>query len=209
MPVPDPTPLLVAPVIPVVTVEHSRDAVPLARALLAGGLRVVEVALRTPAALDAIKAIVAEVPDVIVGAGTVTKPKDIAHADEAGVHFLVTPGTPASLLQALRDAPVPVVPGCATVTEAMELAAAGFPVLKFFPAEQTGGVRWLKAVMEPLPQIRFLPSGGIDGENAASYLALPNVVAVGGSWVAPQEAIVAGDFEAITARARIAAALAS
>jgi 2-dehydro-3-deoxyphosphogluconate aldolase/(4S)-4-hydroxy-2-oxoglutarate aldolase len=207
MPVSDPTPLLVAPVIPVVTIERSRDAVPLARALLAGGLRVVEVALRTPAALDAIKAIVAEVPDVIVGAGTVTKPLDIARADEAGADFLVTPGMPSGLMQALRDAPVPVLPGCATVSEAMELAAAGFHVLKFFPAEHSGGVRWLKSVAEPLPQIAFCPTGGINGENAGSYLALPNVIAVGGSWVAPAQAITAGDFEAITARARAAAAL--
>jgi 2-dehydro-3-deoxyphosphogluconate aldolase/(4S)-4-hydroxy-2-oxoglutarate aldolase len=207
MPVSDPTPLIVAPVIPVVTVDRSRDAIPLAKALLAGGLRVVEIALRTPAALDAIKAIVAELPDIIVGAGTVTKPQDIAHADEAGADFLVTPGTPAGLVQALRDAPVPVLPGCATVSEAMELAAAGFPVLKFFPAEQSGGVPWLRAVAEPLPQIRFCPTGGINGENAASYVALRNVIAIGGSWVAPPQAIVAGDFEGITARARAAAAL--
>ena len=203
----DPTPLLVAPVIPVVTVERSRDAIPLAKALLAGGLRVIEVALRTPAALDAIKAIVAELPDVIVGAGTVTKPQDVARADEAGADFLVTPGTPPGLMQALRDAPVPVLPGCATVREAMELAAAGFPVLKFFPAEHAGGVRWLKAVAEPLPQIRFCPTGGINGENAAFYLALRNVIAVGGSWIAPPQAIAAGDFAGITARARAAASL--
>src|SRR5262245_22416420 len=162
MPVSDPTPLLVTPVIPVVTIERSRDAVPLARALLAGGLRVVEVALRTPAALEAIKAIVAEVPDAIVGAGTVTRPLDIARADEAGVDFLATPGAPPALMQALRDAPVPVLPGCATVSEAMELAAAGFPVLKFFPAEHSGGVRWLTSVAEPLPQIRFCPTGGVN-----------------------------------------------
>jgi 2-dehydro-3-deoxyphosphogluconate aldolase / (4S)-4-hydroxy-2-oxoglutarate aldolase len=207
MPVSDPTPLLVAPVIPVVTVERSRDAVPLARALLAGGLRVVEVALRTPAALDAIKAIVSELPDVIVGAGTVTKTLDITRADEAGAAFLATPGTPPGLMQALSDAPAPVLPGCATVSEAMALAAAGFSVLKFFPAEQSGGVRWLGAVAEPLPQIRFCPTGGVNGENAASYLALRNVIAVGGSWIASREAISAGDFAGITERARAALAL--
>ena len=207
MPVSDPTPLMVAPVIPVVTVEHARDAVPLAKALLVGGLRVVEVALRTPAALDAIKAIAAELPDVIVGAGTVTKPLDIDRVDEAGAHFLATPGTPLALMQALGDAPMPVLPGCATVREAMELAAAGFHVLKFFPAEHAGGVRWLKSVAEPLPQLRFCPTGGINADNAASYLALPNVIAVGGSWVAPPQAIAAGDFAGITARARAAAAL--
>ncbi len=203
----DPTPLIVAPVIPVVTVERSRDAVPLARALMAGGLRIVEIALRTPAALDAIKAIVAELPDMIVGAGTLTKPQDIARADEAGVAFLVTPGMPPALIHALRDAPVPVLPGCGTVSEAMELAAMGFPVLKFFPAEPSGGVRWLRSVSEPLPHIRFCPTGGINADNAASYLALPNVIAVGGSWIAPAQAIAAGDFEGITARARAAAAL--
>jgi 2-dehydro-3-deoxyphosphogluconate aldolase / (4S)-4-hydroxy-2-oxoglutarate aldolase len=111
------------------------------------------------------------------------------------------------LMQALRDAPVPALPGCATATEAMELAAAGFPVLKFFPAEHSGSVRWLRAVMEPLPQIRFCPTGGINDDNAASYLALSNVIAVGGSWIAPPAAIAAGDFEGITARARAAAAL--
>jgi 2-dehydro-3-deoxyphosphogluconate aldolase/(4S)-4-hydroxy-2-oxoglutarate aldolase len=203
----DPTKLLTSPVIPVVTIERVGDAVPLARALLAGGLSVVEVTLRTPAALDAVRAIVAEVPDAVVGVGTVTRPSDVAHAVEAGADFLVSPGTPASLLQALADAPVPVLPGCASVSEAMALAAHGFPVLKFFPAEPSGGVRWLKAVAEPLPDIRFCPTGGVNGDNAAAYLALRNVVAIGGSWVAPAGAISAGDFAGISARARAAAAL--
>jgi 2-dehydro-3-deoxyphosphogluconate aldolase/(4S)-4-hydroxy-2-oxoglutarate aldolase len=119
----------------------------------------------------------------------------------------VTPGTPPALAQALSDAPVPVLPGCATVSEAMGLAAMGFPVLKFFPAEQSGGARWLKSVVEPLPHIRFCPTGGINGENAAAYLALSNVIAVGGSWIAPIEAIAAGDFTGITARAAAAVAL--
>ncbi len=203
----DPTRLIVNPVIPVITIENARDAVPLARALLAGGLRVVEITLRTPAALDAIRAVAGEVPDVIVGAGTVLQPSDVTRAIEAGAHFLVTPGTPASLAPALRDAPVPVMPGCATVSEAMALAALGFPVLKFFPAEQSGGARWLKALSEPLPNIRFCPTGGINGDNAADYLALRNVIAVGGSWVASSQAIAAGDFAGITARAAAAAAL--
>jgi 2-dehydro-3-deoxyphosphogluconate aldolase/(4S)-4-hydroxy-2-oxoglutarate aldolase len=207
MPVSDPTPLLVVPVIPVVTIERARDAVPLAKALLAGGLRVIEIALRKPAALEAISAIVEEVPDVIVGAGTVTRPREVTQAVAAGADFLVSPGTPADLAEALRDAGVPAMPGCATVTEAMTLAAMEFPVLKFFPAEHSGGVRWLKSVAEPLPQIKFCPTGGINGDNAASYLALANVIAVGGSWVAPPQAISAGDFEGITARARAAAAL--
>jgi 2-dehydro-3-deoxyphosphogluconate aldolase/(4S)-4-hydroxy-2-oxoglutarate aldolase len=207
MPISDPTRLIVNPVIPVVTIENARDAVPLARALLAGGLRVVEITLRTPAALDAIRAIVAEVPDVIVGAGTLLTPPDVTRAAEAGAHFLVTPGTPASLAPALSEVPVPVMPGCATVSEAMTLAALGFQVLKFFPAEQSGGVRWLKSVSEPLPHIRFCPTGGINGDNAADYLALRNVIAVGGSWIAPAQAIAAGDFAGITARATAVLAL--
>ena len=205
----DPTPLIVNPVIPVVTVENVRDAVPIANALLAGGLRVIEVTLRTPAAFDAIRAIVDGVPDVIVGAGTVLKPRDVTRAVDAGAEFLVTPGTPASLVQALSDAPVPALPGCATVSEAMGLAAIGFSVLKFFPAEQSGGARWLKSILEPLPHIRFCPTGGINGDNAAAYLALPNVIAVGGSWIASAQAIAAGDFTGITARAAAAAMLRS
>ena len=203
----DPTPLIAVPVIPVVTIERAADAVPLARALLAGGLNVVEITLRTSAALEAVRAIVAEVADVIVGVGTVVKPLDVTHAVDAGADFLVSPGTPANVAQALADAPVPALPGCATVAEAMTLAALGFPVLKFFPAEPSGGVRWLKAVAEPLPDVRFCPTGGINGDNAATYLALRNVLAVGGSWVAPAQAIAAGDFAGITARARAAAAL--
>jgi len=205
----DPTLLITVPVIPVVTIGRADDAVPLAEALLAGGLPVVEVTLRTPAAIDAVRAMVAEVPDIIVGVGTVTAPRDVARAVEAGADFLVSPGTPAGLAQALMEAPIPALPGCATVSEAMTLAALGFTVLKFFPAEPSGGARWLKAVAEPLPAIRFCPTGGIDGDNAAAYLALPNVLAVGGSWVAPAQAIAAGDFAGITARARAAAVLRS
>jgi 2-dehydro-3-deoxyphosphogluconate aldolase/(4S)-4-hydroxy-2-oxoglutarate aldolase len=203
----DPTPLITAPVVPVVTIARADRGVPLARALLAGGLNVVEITLRTSAALDAVRAIVAEVSDMIVGVGTITKPLDVTHAIDAGADFLVSPGTPAALAQALTDAPVPALPGCATASEAMTLAAQGFPVLKFFPAEPSGGVRWLKAVAEPLPDIRFCPTGGVNSDNAATYLALRNVLAVGGSWVAPAAAIAAGEFDAITARARAAAAL--
>jgi 2-dehydro-3-deoxyphosphogluconate aldolase / (4S)-4-hydroxy-2-oxoglutarate aldolase len=191
----------------VVTIDRADQAVPLARALLAGGLNVVEITLRTPVALDAARAIIAEVADVIVGIGTITKPLDVTHAVDAGADFLVSPGTPAILAQALADAPVPALPGCATASEAMALAALGFLVLKFFPAEPSGGVSWLTAMAEPLPDIRFCPTGGVNGDNAASYLALGNVLAVGGSWVAPRQAIAAGDFAGITARARIAAAL--
>ncbi len=207
MPPADPTPLLTVPVIPVLTIEHLKDAVPLARALVAGGLPVLEVTLRTGAALDALRAITAEVPDAVAGIGTVTKPADIVSACEAGAGFLVSPGTPASLSAALADAPVPVLPGCATVSEAMALADRGFRVLKFFPAEPSGGARWLRSVAAPLPQLKFCPTGGIDAGNAASYLALPNVIAVGGSWVAPADAIAAGDFGRVTALARAASQL--
>jgi 2-dehydro-3-deoxyphosphogluconate aldolase/(4S)-4-hydroxy-2-oxoglutarate aldolase len=203
----DPTTLLTAPVVPVLTIEHAADAPALARALLAGGLPAIEVTLRTREAFDAVRAIVAEVPDVIVGVGTVTEAVDIRRALEAGAEFLVSPGTPSELAAALADAPVPVLPGCATVGEAMALAALGFPVLKFFPAEASGGVRWLTAVREPLPDVKFCPTGGVNAENAAAYLALRNVVAVGGSWVAPPEVIAARDFARITALARVAAGL--
>ena len=165
------------------TIERADDGVPTARALLAGGLPVIEITLRTPAAIDAVRAV------------------------NAGAAFVVSPGTPAGLAQALIEAPIPALPGCATVSEAMKLAALGFTVLRFFPAEPSAGVRWLKAVAEPLPDIQFCPTGGINPDNAASYLALPNVVAVGGSWVTPPQAIAAGDFAGITARARLAAAL--
>jgi 2-dehydro-3-deoxyphosphogluconate aldolase/(4S)-4-hydroxy-2-oxoglutarate aldolase len=205
---PDPTPLAAkAPVIPVLTVERVADAVPLARALVAGGLPVIEVTLRTPAALDVVRALAREVADCVVGVGTVTKAADITAALDAGAKFLVSPGTPPALAARLAQAPVPVLPGCATVSEAMALAEHGFAVLKFFPAEPSGGILWLKAVAGPLPNLKFCPTGGIDARNAASYLALPNVISVGGSWPAPKELIAAGDFARITALAREAAEL--
>lgn len=199
----DPTPLVSkTPVIPVLTIERSADAVPLARALVAGGLPVVEVTLRTKAALDAIRAIAAEVPDCIVGVGTVTRVSDITAAVSAGAKYLVSPGTPAELASALADASVPALPGCATVTEAMALSARGFKVLKFFPADASGGVAWLKSVAAPLPDLKFCPTGGIDANNLAAYLGCPNVLAVGGSWVAPKDAVAAGDFARVTRLAR-------
>jgi 2-dehydro-3-deoxyphosphogluconate aldolase / (4S)-4-hydroxy-2-oxoglutarate aldolase len=205
---PDPTTLLKSvPVVPVLTIERVADAVPLARALVDGGLPVLEVTLRTAAALDAARAIIKEVPQAVVGIGTVTEIPDIRLALSAGAHFLVSPGTPPDLAAAMARVSVPVLPGCATVSEAMALAALGFPVVKFFPAEAAGGVAFLKAIGAPLPQLKFCPTGGIDARNAASYLALPNVAAIGGSWVAPKEAIAAGDFARITALAREAAAL--
>ena len=208
MPLPDPTALIApVPVIPVLTIERLADAVPLARALAAGGLSVIEVTLRTPAALDAVRAIVAEVPQCGVGVGTVTRWADAAAALAAGAKFLVSPGTPARLATALAEAPVPVIPGCATVSEAMALAEHGFKVLKFFPAEAAGGVSWLKAVAAPLADLKFCPTGGIDLRNAVAYLALANVIAVGGSWPAPTEAMAAGDFSRIATLAREAAQL--
>ncbi|NWG26646.1 MAG: bifunctional 4-hydroxy-2-oxoglutarate aldolase/2-dehydro-3-deoxy-phosphogluconate aldolase [Pseudorhodoplanes sp.] len=208
MPLPDPGPLIGGvPVIPVLTIERVRDAVPLARALAAGGLAVIEVTLRTDAALDAMRAIASELPDVVVGAGTVVKDADIEAAIAAGASYLVSPGTPERLADALARASVPVIPGCATVGEAMALAARGFAVLKFFPAEASGGVAWLKSIAGPLSALRFCPTGGIDMTNAAAYLALPNVVSIGGSWVAPKEAVASGDFEKITSLARAASAL--
>jgi 2-dehydro-3-deoxyphosphogluconate aldolase/(4S)-4-hydroxy-2-oxoglutarate aldolase len=191
----------------VLTVEHVRDAVPLARALAAGGLTVIEVTLRTDAALDAMRAIASELPEVVVGAGTVVRDADIDAAIAAGARYLVSPGTPARLADALAGVPIPVIPGCATVSEAMALAARGFEVLKFFPAEAAGGVAWLKSITGPLPALRFCPTGGIDMKNAAAYLALPNVVSIGGSWVAPKDAVGSGDFEKITSLARAASAL--
>jgi 2-dehydro-3-deoxyphosphogluconate aldolase/(4S)-4-hydroxy-2-oxoglutarate aldolase len=205
---PDALPLLArAPVIPVLTIERLADAVPLARALVAGGLPVLEVTLRTHAAPEAIAAIAAEVADAVVGAGTITKSDDIAAALKAGAKYLVSPGTPPALADALAEAPVPALPGCATASEAMALTAHGFTVLKFFPAEASGGIAWLKAVAAPLPDLRFCPTGGIDARNAAAYLALPNVDAVGGSWVVPKDAIAAGDYTRITTLAREAAEL--
>jgi 2-dehydro-3-deoxyphosphogluconate aldolase/(4S)-4-hydroxy-2-oxoglutarate aldolase len=208
MPLIDPAPLVAkAPVIPVLTVERAADAVPLARALAAGGLPIIEVTLRTRAALDAVHAIAAEVPECVVGVGTVTRSADIPVALSAGAKYLVSPGTPPALAAALAEAPVPVLPGCATVSEAMALAERGFRVLKFFPAEASGGVAWLKAVAAPLPAVKFCPTGGIDARNAAAYLALANVISIGGSWPAPRELIAARDFARITALARQASGI--
>jgi 2-dehydro-3-deoxyphosphogluconate aldolase/(4S)-4-hydroxy-2-oxoglutarate aldolase len=196
-----------APVIPVLTIDDFEIAVPLARALCDGGLSVIEVTLRTKAALAAIAAIAVEVPECVVGAGTVVRHVDAAFAIDAGAKFLVSPGTDPVLAETFTEIDIPVVPGCATVSEAMVLSDLGFEVLKFFPAEASGGAAWLKAVAAPLPHIRFCPTGGIDMSNARDYLALPNVIAVGGSWVVPQQALAAKDFTRIKALAREAAGL--
>ena len=196
-----------APVIPVLTIDDFEIAVPLARALCDGGLPIIEVTLRTRAALAAIAAIAVEVPDCIVGAGTVVRHVDAAFAIDAGAKFLVSPGTDSVLAETFTEIEIPVLPGCATVSEAMVLSDLGFEVLKFFPAEASGGAAWLKAVATPLPHIRFCPTGGIDMRNARDYLALPNVIAVGGSWVVPKEALAAKDFARIKALAREASGL--
>jgi 2-dehydro-3-deoxyphosphogluconate aldolase/(4S)-4-hydroxy-2-oxoglutarate aldolase len=208
MALPDPTPLLSGVrVIPVLTIDDARAAAPLAQALVAGGLHVLEVTLRTQAALDSIRAIARAVPQAVVGVGTVTQAADIRPAVEAGARYLVSPGTPPALADALAHAGVPAIPGCATVSEAMALSARGFPLLKFFPAEASGGVAWLESVLAPLPELRFCPTGGIRAANAPAYLALGNVVAVGGSWVAPKDAVATGDFARVEKLARAAATL--
>jgi 2-dehydro-3-deoxyphosphogluconate aldolase/(4S)-4-hydroxy-2-oxoglutarate aldolase len=196
-----------APVIPVVTIEDARRSIDLAQTLVAAGLRVVEITLRTPAAMDAIAAIAKAVPEAVVAAGTVIRPEQIAEVADAGAKLIVTPGTPRRLAEALAKSPMPVMPGCTTPSEAMALADLGFQVLKFFPAAVFGGPAWLKAISGPLPQLQFCPTGGVDLRNAPDYLALPNVPCVGGTWVAPAKAVAQGDWETIGRLAREAAAL--
>jgi 2-dehydro-3-deoxyphosphogluconate aldolase / (4S)-4-hydroxy-2-oxoglutarate aldolase len=199
--------LAAAPVVPVLIVEDVAVAVPLARALVEGGLTALEITLRTPAALDCIKAIAENVPGARVGAGTILDAKQFQAAIRAGAQFAVSPGCPPLLVKALSGAPIPFLPGCSTVSEAMRVAAHGYRILKFFPAEPAGGVPFLKALMSPLPFLSFCPTGGIGPDNAGKYLALKNVICVGGSWVAPPEAIAARDWKKITELARDAAAL--
>jgi 2-dehydro-3-deoxyphosphogluconate aldolase/(4S)-4-hydroxy-2-oxoglutarate aldolase len=191
----------------VVTIEDARRSIDLAQTLIEAGLPVVEITLRTPAALDAIAAIAKAVPQAVVAAGTVVDPRQIGEVVDAGAKLIVTPGTPVRLAEALAEAAIPVMPGCSTVSEAMTLAAIGFEALKFFPAAASGGAAWLKAINGPLPRLSFCPTGGIDLNSAPSYLALPNVPCVGGTWVAPAKAIADGDFKSIAGLAREAAAL--
>lgn len=196
-----------APVVPVIVVEDLAHAGPLARALVAGGLRALEVTLRTPVALDAIRAMVDAAPDAVVGAGTLLTPEDVKAAKAAGARFGVSPGATARLLDAAAEAGLPMLPGVATPGEAMAAAEGGLDILKFFPAEQNGGAPVLKAWSAPLPHIRFCPTGGVSPSNARDYLALPNVLCVGGSWVAPAGKLAAGDWKGIEALARNAAVL--
>jgi 2-dehydro-3-deoxyphosphogluconate aldolase/(4S)-4-hydroxy-2-oxoglutarate aldolase len=195
------------PVMPVVVVDSAADAVSIARALVAGGLPAVELTLRTTAALDAIRAIVDEVPGILVGAGTIVKPGQAKLAVDAGAQFLVSPGATGSLLHAMQDTGVQFLPGTATVSEALAALEAGITELKFFPAEASGGTAFLEAIASPLPATRFCPTGGITAATAPSYLALPNVGSVGGSWLTPADAVAAGDWDRITRLAAEAAAL--
>jgi len=196
-----------APVIPVLTVHGPDDAVPLAQALVEGGLPVLEVTLRTEGALKAIEAIAHAVPDAIVGAGTVLSASQVEEARSAGSRFLVSPGSTLKLAEAAAHAQVSLLPGVATASEAMAMAELGFHILKFFPAEPAGGVAYLKSLSAPLPHLVFCPTGGIDEAKAKSYLALPNVVCVGGSWITPADAVKAGDWKRITELAKACASL--
>ncbi|MFB6776365.1 MULTISPECIES: bifunctional 4-hydroxy-2-oxoglutarate aldolase/2-dehydro-3-deoxy-phosphogluconate aldolase [unclassified Streptomyces] len=196
-----------APVVPVVVLEDAADAVPLARALVAGGLPAIEVTLRTAAALDAIKAIAAEVPDAVVGAGTVISAQNVADTVAAGARFLVSPGWTDVLLDAMKGSGVPFLPGVSTTSEVVALLERGVTEMKFFPAEAAGGTAYLKALSAPLPQARFCPTGGISLASAPSYLALPNVGCVGGSWMVPRDAVAAKDWARVERLAGEAAAL--
>ncbi|MET7615437.1 bifunctional 4-hydroxy-2-oxoglutarate aldolase/2-dehydro-3-deoxy-phosphogluconate aldolase [Streptomyces sp. NPDC005408] len=196
-----------APVVPVVVIEDAADAVPLARALVAGGLPAIEVTLRTPAALDAIRAIAAEVPDAAVGAGTVISPEGADAAVSAGARFLVSPGWTERLLDAMKASGVPFLPGVSTTSEVVALLERGVSEMKFFPAEPSGGTAYLKSLAGPLPQARFCPTGGISLASAPSYLALPNVGCVGGTWMLPPAAIAAGDWARVQSLAAEASAL--
>ena len=186
-----------APVVPVLVIEDLAHAAPLARALVAGGLPALEVTLRTPCALDAIRAM-ADVPGGFVGAGTLLTPADVKAAKKAGATFGVSPGATDRLIAACEDEGLPLLPGGATATEIMALLEKGFTVQKFFPAEQAGGAAYLKSIGSPLPQVSFCPTGGISLKIAPDYLALKNILCVGGSWVAPKDAMARGDWAAIT-----------
>jgi 2-dehydro-3-deoxyphosphogluconate aldolase/(4S)-4-hydroxy-2-oxoglutarate aldolase len=199
--------LQLGPVIPVMVVERTEDAVPLARALLAGGVKVLEITLRTPNAMAVIAAIARQVPDAVVAAGTVTTPDQWEKAARAGARFAVSPGLTPRLLEAARGAAIPLLPGVATASELMTAMDAGFECFKLFPAQQAGGIGMLKALGGPFAQALFCPTGGITAQSALDYLALPNVACVGGSWLATQQDVAAGNWAAITALAQAASAL--
>lgn len=199
--------LKLAPVVPVLVIEDVSDALPLARALVKGGLPVLEITLRTEKAIDCIRAIMGEIEGAVVGVGTVLTADQLAQVDRLGCAFAVSPGATPSLLEAAADCAVPLLPGAATASEAMLLLEAGYRFQKFFPAEPAGGVSYLSALASPLPQIRFCPTGGISPGNASAYLALPNVVTIGGSWMAPRKLLLAKDWLSIEVLSREAAQL--
>ncbi|GKQ49488.1 bifunctional 4-hydroxy-2-oxoglutarate aldolase/2-dehydro-3-deoxy-phosphogluconate aldolase [Bradyrhizobium sp. Ce-3] len=188
-----------ATVIPVLTIERLEDAVPLAKALVAGGVRTLEVTLRTAVAADAAKAIISEVPDAVVGIGTILNADDLARAEALGAKFGISPGATPELSKAVAASRLPFAPGIATASELMQALAHGFDVVKFFPAEQAGGIKALRALAGPFPHVRVCPTGGIGEANAATWLAEPNVLAVGGSWLCPASDIRAGNWAGITA----------
>lgn len=187
----------ISPVIPVIVVRDADAAVPLARALSRGGVRVAEVTLRTEAALEALELIAVDVPEITVGAGSVTTPEQVAAVVRAGARFIVLPGSPRRLFDSAEESGLPVLPGVSTVTEMMSLADVGQQVFKFFPAGASGGVEFLRAVAGPLPDLRFCPTGGVTAQNAREYLDLPNVACVGGSWLTPQESLQDRDWSRI------------
>jgi 2-dehydro-3-deoxyphosphogluconate aldolase/(4S)-4-hydroxy-2-oxoglutarate aldolase len=199
--------LKAAPVIPVVIIDDLANAVPLARALVAGGLPVIEITLRTAAGLEAIRAIAAQVPEAIAGAGTVLNPDQLAAVAAAGARFAVSPGATQKMLDAAEGAGIALLPGIATAAEAMVLIERGYRFAKFFPAEPAGGVAYLAALASPLPQLSFCPTGGITLDSAPRYLKLANVICIGGSWMVNRNTIEAGDWSAITETAAKAAAL--
>lgn len=186
------------PVVPVIVIKDLATAVPLAKALVAGGVRVLEVTLRTPVALEAIELMAKEVPDAIVGAGTVTTPEQLAKVTAAGAKFAISPGLTRELLAAGKAGDIPLIPGIASISELMEGTGVGYTHFKFFPAEAAGGVKTLKSIHGPFSDIRFCPTGGINEKNFQEYLALPNVACVGGSWIVPDDAIANGDWDRIT-----------
>jgi 2-dehydro-3-deoxyphosphogluconate aldolase/(4S)-4-hydroxy-2-oxoglutarate aldolase len=195
------------PVMPVIVIDRLTDAVPLARALVAGGVRALEVTLRTPVALEAIRAIAAEVPDAVVGAGTLVIPSDFDRVRAAGARFAISPGAGPDLLRAGRDSGIPFAPGTMTPSDVIQAMELGFDAVKLFPAMQAGGIGMLKAMHGPFPDLLFCPTGGVSADTAPQFLALPNVGCVGGSWLAPAARVAAGDWAGITALASAAAAL--
>lgn len=194
--------LTTGPVVPVIVVNKLEHAVPMAKALVAGGVRVLEVTLRTPVAMDALRLMIKEVPDAIVGAGTVINTQQLQEVTEAGAQFVISPGVTESLLKAATEGPVPLIPGISTVSELMTGMDYGLREFKFFPAEANGGVKALQAIGGPFPQVRFCPTGGISPANYRDYLALKSVLCIGGSWLVPNDALESGDWDRITRLAR-------